>query len=195
MRRYLHVALFAVLCSLAPGLADATPPEGVKIEKKVKAKDVARLFVGEWRVELDDVTRRQLDIMKVAFAENPEAAKAEVAKQSPITEDEEGMIEGVLFAMSLAGDEAEEMRAEQLKLLNAMEDMSFIVGEGTIKVHIGDQDGEATWEPVSTDKNLLVVDSLINEEGHEKQTLRIHFVHANRIAVESEDGVMAMRRL
>lgn len=184
--------LFVLALALAaPTLAGAAPPEGAAIEKKVKAKKTEKLIVGTWSVELPPEIQRSLKIARAAL--QPDGEDAFEALEP--TDEEREMYETVQLGLAMAGDDADALRTRQLADLEAAASgMTFTVTPTDLSVTVGDETQTASWSPVRTENNLLVMNTSIEDEPASE--VEVRFIHADRLMLSgpNQDHVFLVRK-
>lgn len=175
----------------APTFAGAALPEGATIEKKVKAKKTEKLIVGTWNVELPPQIQRSLQIARAALEQGGDDAFEALEP----TDEEREMYQTVQLGLAMAGDDAEALRTQQLADLEAAASgMTFTVTPTDLSVTVGDETQTASWSPVRTENNLLVMKTSIEDEPASE--VEVRFIHADRLMLSgpNQDHVFLVRK-
>lgn len=179
MFRPLFVAALALGLALAPSPSFAELPEGVTIERKVKAKQVERVFRGTWDVQVPPEMLRTLEITRAALS----GQTIESLAHLNLT-DEETMT-FAMFQLMLQAEDGEEAREAMLRDIEAAASgMTFTVADGTIGVGIGGATTDATWSTVRTKNNLLVIRASMQDESPSE--ISVHFIDRNRAVLTGQ---------
>jgi hypothetical protein len=168
------LALFAGLALSAPTPADAGPPEGVKIEKKVKSKHVEKLFLGRWLVELPPEAERALKIARIALAGGDDVA---LEAMNP-SEEERATYQMIQLAMAMGAADDPSFK-EMIDALDTAGSISFDVRDRDMELKMGDEATLATWSTVRAENNLLVISTAM--PGEAASEVEVHFVSKDRV--------------
>jgi hypothetical protein len=174
IRSFAPLALLAGLALSAPTPAQAGPPEGVKIEKKVKSKHVEKLFLGRWLVELPPEAERALKIARIALAGGDDIA---LEAMNP-TEEERATYQMIQLAIAMGAADDPSFK-EMIDSLDTAGSISFDVRDRDMELKMGDESTLATWSTVRADNNLLVISTAM--PGEAASEVEVHFVSRDRV--------------
>lgn len=174
IRSFAPLALLVGLALSAPTPADAGPPEGVKIEKKVKSKHVDKLFRGRWLVELPPEADRALKVARIALDGGDEAA---LEAMNP-TEEERSTYQMIQLAMAMGAADDPAFK-EMIAALDTAGSIAFDVRDTDMELKMGTEATLATWSTVRAEPNLLVISTAM--PGEAASEVEVHFVNKDRV--------------
>ncbi|TVQ94492.1 MAG: hypothetical protein EA397_02145 [Deltaproteobacteria bacterium] len=179
IRLLAYLVLSLGLLSALPALAG--PPEGVTIERKIKAKKVEKTFHGQWRIQVPPEMARSIQVLKAALTEGPGADLSAL----DLTPDEQVLVQGVMAGLARAGDEADEIRKNQLKELEAAaEGMEVHVTEDKMDLVVGSERTTASWEALRVRHNHLELKSALDDEP--ARLIEVTFIDRDRALLASD---------
>lgn len=167
----------------APGAAaEGAPSLPVPaIEKTVKAKKVADLFQGVWRIQLNADQQRQLETMRVAL--DP-ATSPEDLDRLKLTDEERAGVDALRAILDLDPERAKAIRVEQKQMLDAMDQLTLTVTDGSMTTQLpGGENVSATYTVQDTANNRLVLSVTADEQT---RRMSVHFVHADLVEMHGE---------
>ena len=176
------LASFVLSLSLLTALpALAGPPEGVQIERKIKAKKVEKTFHGQWRIQVPPEMARSIEVLKAALTEGP-GGDLSALDLSP---EEQVLVQGVMAGLASAGEEADEIRKKQLQELEAAsKGMEVHVSEDKMDLIVGSERTTASWEALRVRPNHLELKSVLDDEP--ARLIEVTFIDRDRALLASD---------